>query len=298
LLPLESDFNNGIDSPAPEGAIVTGQEILEVHYCAYPEVQQLLDDLTRNLTIALGDQLIGLYLFGSLTGPDFDMQSDVDVLAVTKNELTEENFSNLSAMHNRLAALPIWCANQLEISYIPLDAVRMHNPANSVHPHLDRGLGKHLEMVQHHEDWIVQRYVLRQRGITLMGPDPKSLIEPVSIKDLQQASASLLNIWLAGFVEDASPVQTVGYQSYLVLTVCRVLYTLVEGDVVSKRAAVEWAKNALDHCWTPLVERAWRNRRDPNQPVSNTELLELQKFIRYGLSHYSLKKDETGEARY
>ena len=51
------------------------------------------------------------------------------------------------------------------------------------------------------------------------------------------------------------------YQAYAVLTMCRALYTLQHGIVVSKPAAARWAQAALGERWAALVERAlaWCN---------------------------------------
>ena len=37
-----------------------------------------------------------------------------------------------------------------------------------------------------------------------------------------------------------------GYQAYAILSMCRVLYTLEFGTVVSKPAAARWAQGTLD----------------------------------------------------
>jgi len=47
-----------------------------------------------------------------------------------------------------------------------------------------------------------------------------------------------------------------GYRCYAVLTMCRMLYTLAHGTVVTKPAAARWAAATLGPRWTPLIERA------------------------------------------
>jgi len=44
-------------------------------------------------------------------------------------------------------------------------------------------------------------------------------------------------------------------QTYTVLSLCRVLYTLEYGTVASKPVAARWAQHALDDQWRPLSER-------------------------------------------
>ncbi len=57
-------------------------------------------------------------------------------------------------------------------------------------------------MMQHDADWIVQRYILRERGITVTGPDPKTLIAPVSPADLRWAVSEIMQNWFRHFLDD------------------------------------------------------------------------------------------------
>ncbi len=68
---------------------------------SYPEVNALLQELLESVPTVLGDHLIGMYLFSSLAGGDFDRESDVDVAVVTDEEISGDLFSALRAMHQR-----------------------------------------------------------------------------------------------------------------------------------------------------------------------------------------------------
>src|SRR2546423_4926058 len=103
--------------------------------------------------------------------------------------------------------------------------------------------------MRHDSDWIVQRYTLRERGITLAGPAPQSLIDPVSPDDLRRAMLDILHGWWALMLDDPAPLRRRGYQSYTVLSLCRLLYTLEYGAVVSKPVAARWAQETLDARW-------------------------------------------------
>jgi hypothetical protein len=46
------------------------------------------------------------------------------------------------------------------------------------------------------------------------------------------------------------------YQAYAVLTMCRALYALEFGEIISKPAAARWAQAALDPRWQGLIARA------------------------------------------
>ena len=246
----------------------------------YPEVNQLIQKLLKRVQTILGDQFVGMYLFGSLTSGDFDQNSDIDVVVVTVDAISSDLFGALQSMHAKIYAGDSPWTIQLEVSYIPQHALRRYDPANSLHPHIDRG-SEAFFMMQHNESWIVQRYVLRERGIILAGPDPQTLIDPVSSDDLQQAMVAVLNRWTPQFLEDPAKLIHRGGQSYIVLTLCRILYTLQYGTAVSKQVAAQWAQETLDAHWTPLIVRAWTGRHHPGGEASSDDVKGTLEFIRY-----------------
>jgi predicted nucleotidyltransferase len=249
----------------------------------HPEVNELLDALTDGARGVMGDQLVGAYLFGSSTTDDFDRESDVDVIVVTADELPDETFAELQEMHTRIAAIDSWCATQLEVSYIPKRAIRRYDPPDVVHPRLDRGRGERLYLMSHDADWVVQRHLIRERGLALLGPDPRTLIDPVSPDDLQRAMLELLAEWLAPMIENPPRVRTRGYQSFIVLSTCRILYTVERGDVISKSAAALWGQKKLDARWTPLIRGAWVGRQKHADAPLAEALSETWEFIRYAI---------------
>jgi hypothetical protein len=246
----------------------------------YPEVDRLIEVLRDGIQTVLGIHLIGLYLDGSLTSGDFDLASDIDFLAVTDFEITPDLFSSLQSMHDRIAETdPRWGV-ELEGSYIPRAAIRRYDPALAMHPNLERGKVERLKLVRHDEDWIIHYHVMRERGIPLVGPDPKTLIDPVPPEALRRAMRATLEKWWKTFLDDPAGLKRRGYQSYAVLTMCRICYTLSAGEVASKSDAVRWAKANLDARWAPLIDRAWEGRSHPDPDTSAADIAETQEFIR------------------
>ena len=248
----------------------------------YPEVDALLQELLQSVQTILGNHFVGAYLFGSLSSGDFDPASDIDVVVVTNDELTDDLFSGLKAMHARIAAGDSWWATQLEVSYIPKHALSRYDPASTLHPHIDRGKGESLHMMRHDNDWVVQRYTLRERGITLAGPAPQTLIDPVLPNDLRRAMLAIM-WWPKEILDDPAQIKKCGYQSYIVLTMCRMLYTLQLGVVASKPVAARWALETLDHRWRSLIERAVDGRQHPQAEALSEDLSGTMDFIRYTL---------------
>jgi predicted nucleotidyltransferase len=248
------------------------------------EVNAVLLELMEGVRRALGPQLVAIYIYGSLTSGDFDRQSDIDVLVVTTGELSREVFSAVAALHERIAAGDSWCATQLEVAYVPMHALRRYDAATSVYPHLDRGTGERLTMKEHWSDCIVQRKQLRERGITVAGPHPSTLIDPVSADDLREAMHNLLPRWGESLFNDPAELRRRGSQSYLVLSICRMLYTLETGAFTSKRHAADWAKRALDKKWCSLIDRAWDGRQHPDAEASAEDASETMDLMRYAVA--------------
>lgn len=239
----------------------------------YPGVAALLSDLLSSVRALLGDRLVGAYLYGSLALSAFRPDhSDVDILFVLDGELGPEQLSALQDLHRRVAASPSPWATELECAYIPQDDLRRYDHARARHPHLDRG-GSSLRIEQHDVDWVIQRYVVREHGITLTGPDPKELIDPITADDLRQALKELMRIWWTPMAVDPARIQSESYRAYAVLTMCRILYTRRHGSVISKPAATKWARTVLDPGWHSLIDRALAGKM-------GDDLLDTQSLIR------------------
>lgn len=251
-------------------------------YTPHDDVNAILDHLLAGVKEILKKKFMGMYLFGSLANGGFDRYSDIDVLFVTRDELSETVFSDLRSMHECIAASDSRWAIQLEVSYIPKKALRRYDPANNTHPHLDRGNAEKLHLMLHANDWIIQRYILYEHGIILEGPDPRTLIEPISSNELKWAVIDVLPLWTDSLLKDpAREIKPRGYQSYIVLSLCRMLYTLQRGAIVSKFEAAKWALKALNDKWFSLIERAITGRQNAGLEVEIEDLSKTLDFIHF-----------------
>jgi hypothetical protein len=225
-----------------------------------------------------------MYLDGSLTSGDFDQDSDIDFVVATDADIRGDLFTALQAMHDRIAAIDSPWAIQLEGSYISRHALRRYDPAHALHPNIERGKGERLKMVLHDRAWAVHRDVLRERAITLSGPVPHTLIDPVSPEELRQGMLESLHGWAMQLLNDPSQISNRGYQSYTVLTLCRILYTLEHAAVVSKPVAARWVQETTGERWTPLIERAWIGRHNPQWEAQAEDADGTLEMIRYALA--------------
>ena len=245
------------------------------------DVNQMLGLLMENVKGVLGDALVAMYLEGSLANGDFDEDSDIDFVVVTEGEIDQETFEALRGMHDQIQTVDSKWADQLEGSYISRRGVRKYDPAFASYPNMERGQGERLKLWHHDEMWDIHRYILLKRGITILGPEPKELIDPVPVERLQKAMQVILDGWATEFLGKPELMAARGYQSYVVLSMCRILYTLAHGDIVSKKAAARWASETLDERWQPLLESAWVGRHRSNMLPYDEDVLGTLALIRY-----------------
>jgi hypothetical protein len=228
----------------------------------YPDVGVLLDVISSRMREILREKLVGLYLYGSLVAGDFDYEiSDIDLLAATATVIDDNEFNLLERMQKRIVRDNRKWENRIEIQYAPLIALKTFKTGKSRIANISPG--EPLHFLEAGNDWLLNWYFVRENSITLFGAPPASIIEPVSKKEFieavrEQAAERGKNIERARYSRP--------FQAYLIMTVCRALYAVKNGEQVSKRKASSWAKKLFPKYFS-LIENAfeWRaNSRDKN----------------------------------
>ena len=93
----------------------------------------------------------------------------------------------------------------------------------------------------------------------IAGPDPRALIDPIDADEMRRAVGTIPLRWLEQAHHDPSWLVWLRQrreQAFVVLTLCRLLYTLDSGAVTSKPAAARWAEKVLGPRWSGLIERS------------------------------------------
>ncbi len=260
----------------------------------YPELRAVLERFVTETQAILGANLCGIYLVGSLASGDFDRDSDVDFLVVIDQELTDATANTLQTIQKAIQGLDCYPARHLEGSYIRLcDLTEWKTVGEKPIWYFDNG-STVIEHSTHDNQWHV-RWILRERGITLLGPPPESLLPPIPrealaheittqmqhmLEEFTHAMHGPLNFWTSRFG-----------QSFVVLTSCRMLHTLHTGTVQSKKVAVNWAKQVVEPHWRSFLEQAWHDRQGVRFGVKigqRTDQAVLEKtceFIQYTVTH-------------
>lgn len=222
----------------------------------YPAINTMLTEWVEGLKRLLDDNVVGLYLSGSLAYGDFvPERSDVDLQAVVRNPLTQEELKSIEQLHREIEGrCPQW-ANRIECSYVPLELLREPTPPVTSRPWW--GFGTLYAEAPAGNEWIINHYLLSKHCFALEGPDFNELIPPISIQEVRQASArDLFKEWVPK-IDDRAWLSNSHYQSYLVLNLCRILHTVIHGQVGSKKVSGQWAKAAYPQ-WQNLIEEAER----------------------------------------
>ena len=259
----------------------------------YPELRGVLETFVDQISAELGEKLVGIYLVGSIASGDFDLDSDVDFLVVTNTELTEADMKPLQDIQIRIHNIDCYPAKHLEGSYVSISD--LNNWSVVGHKQLyyfDNGSTTYEEST-HDNQWHV-RWILRERGITLVGPKPETILKSIPLTELSNEIKTTMH-QVKGFFEDEinRPLSFFNSrfgQSFAVLTYCRMLHTLHTETVQSKKAGVNWAKDFVDPKWVKLIDEAWKEREGVRFGVKISQravlslLYETLEFMKYAIA--------------
>ena len=241
----------------------------------HAKVNDLLRILLRDFQAALGDDLVAFYLHGSLALGDFDIESsDIDYLVVTKGQLSTVADDELARVRRRFKGSGIPLARRMDGLLTTESAVRRYQPGRAA---LQNGpMVYSTELDAWGSQSVLDRYVVRNHGIALYGPSPASLIDPISPDELRQAVRATVNeVWASYLGDNSIWLLAPAFPHTAVVTLCRVLYTLEHGEIVSKPAAVRWAQETLEPEWQLMV------RRSTQSNAGHADDDEVTNFLRY-----------------
>ncbi|MFA6096037.1 MAG: aminoglycoside adenylyltransferase domain-containing protein [Candidatus Paceibacterota bacterium] len=240
-------------------------------------INNVLCFLTEGIQNIFADDLVGIYLTGSLSYGDFNKErSDIDLAVVLKNPAPGEKIQKVKQLHiDAEKKFPRW-AKRIECSYISLFMLENILPPKEGRPYF--GAGKFCPMAKYGNEWIIDQYVLVHDGIALIGPEFKTLIKKrIESKDLIEARIrDLFEEWEPK-IKDTAYLNDPHQQSYLVLHLCRILYTILTGKLASKPKSAAWIKNEFGE-WKNLIEEAeaWRYGQEMKR---QKEVVEFIRFV-------------------
>jgi Domain of unknown function (DUF4111) len=206
-----------------------------------------LRDFRDELSNAIGKNLVGIYMHGSIAFPDYQPSAgDLDFYVVVRKPLDHSEIIELDHVHRRLAAR-FASGERLDGFYIPrAKARRTAIPKGLVygsHGRIHKG-GSDNAWALHREHFHGNAY------IRVQGPKATNIFPTADWPSLR--SALYRQLVYSRSIIDSDPW-------WSVLNLCRLVYTFRNGRVVvSKLGAAKWALENLPAKWAPLIRSSVR----------------------------------------
>jgi predicted nucleotidyltransferase len=245
-------------------------------------VKDLQQEIARDFPLILKDNLVGIYIWGSLTYDAFDEEaSDIDCVVVLERDLDDEEFTNLEGWFIQALRRNPW-ADKLDMRFHLRNELLIRD---------SRMCSYHFRKLERHRSdanpfiWIN----VAQSGIALFGIPPREIAPAVDNQTLRAA----LKLELEYLQEETAAeegnygattrygVSTLMYQAYSVLTACRIVYTLRNKTLVSKNQAARWCMGNLPGRWTATIAEAIQNRMTPDGRSNRKLWNAANDFINY-----------------
>jgi predicted nucleotidyltransferase len=194
-------------------------------------IAALLPELVDDLRSTLGDDLVGVYVYGSAITGGFDPEtSDLDLLIVTETDGATIDLETLDGVHERLSERePDW-ADRLDLAYVgraTLASFRSGGVVVSI-SHDDP-----LQRYDEAQDWLQTWYLVQLADTPVVGPRVPDVVPPIAPEEFVRAVVrSTLEL-----ADKALADERDGWRAYALLTLCRVLVTMETGTLVSKQDA-------------------------------------------------------------
>ena len=201
-------------------------------------VREGLDEWTARTAQALGENLAGIYVYGSLARGCFHpATSDVDVVVVTEGPCSEAVISDVLRAHEE-AGVPIDATfvtrSQMDVNETPTPVEFVVKPVG------DQRLVRSREGLR---DFLLQRQDVYECDAAVVGEPAREVVKPVPWDALARCLHYLFPHILPRFKNPA-------------LMLSRMAYAFASRKLCSKRTAGDWARGVLDEEWRPLIEQA------------------------------------------
>ena len=301
--------------------------------CIPTPVQPLIDAYLHALE-PWRSHLYGIYIYGSIAFGAFEeLESDIDIVALTHGEWTTSELAQLNALHTQLIGTH-QLAGRLEVLYIPLQYLGKCDREIAPYPNVRHG--EFFPTGYSNLNYITW-WTVKNKGIRLLGPERSTLPFEVTWRDVLETMRDNLNgFWVSKvrrpqrFSRDAgqshlhlemkagSPKNTEqlinargidalrrslkkidvivilrdmllllsdDWFVFALITHCRILTTIEEGEIITKSVALKRWRDCLPARWRPLIDEAWRIRHHLGGPSLYRSRLkrarEILAFIKY-----------------
>ena len=219
------------------------------------ELAALLRSIATDFPVILKENLVGAYLWGSLTYGAFDERcSDIDSVVVTRRDVDDAEFSALEKWFGESAGRNRW-TGKLDMRFV-IDGEFLDKQSRCCGFYSGK-LGRHGS-----DGNPIIWLNVGECGVTLWGEDAKQIAPAITDPCLNDALLLEFNYLKEDLARNAGDRSDHSFRhnAYAVLTACRILYTACHRRIVSKERAYEWAVASVTPERRPMIAVAWANR--------------------------------------
>lgn len=226
-------------------------------FTPFKNVNDISQFFTEGTALIFRENLTGIYLTGSLSYGAFNYDSsDIDLTVILQNPISSNELNAIKRFHVQIEQKFDKWARRLECSYTPIEMLPNILPPKNPRPWYWGGDGVLYEEAPYGNERIINNYLLYNHAIPLIGPDFKELTGPIDIEDVQKAYIrDLFKEWEPK-ITDKDWFKDSHYESYFILNLCRILYTVMCKPAGSKKTASSWVKSGYGEPWTDLINAA------------------------------------------
>jgi len=235
----------------------------------------------------LGSSVVGVYLFGSAVTSGLRINSDVDVLVIVNQCLTEVIRRKLT---DRLMHISGKIANSDSVRPLEVTVVNHEDvvpwrypPKNEfiygewLRDELEKG---QIQESTYDPDLAIVLAQVRKNSVSLFGSDASDILEPVPMTHIRRA----IKESLPGLIEGIK-----GDERNVILTLARMWLTVAIGEISSKDIAAEWAIPQLpeEHATLlNLARKAYRGEYVDNWEGLDSEVIALVNHMKNAIDSY------------
>ena len=244
-------------------------------------IQPLIDAYLHALE-PLRSHFYGIYIFGSIAlGAFEELESDIDIIALTHGEWTTPELAQLNALHTQLIGTH-QLARRLEVLYIPSRNLGKRNREIAPYPIIRYD---QFSPAGYGDLNYITWWTVKNKGIRLLGPERTTLPFEVTWQDVLETMSDNLNSFWPSKARRPHRFLRDDWFVFAVTTHCRILTTIEEEEIITKSVALKRWRDRLPARWYPLIDEAWRIRHHLGGPSLYRSRLkrarEILAFIKY-----------------
>ncbi len=232
------------------------------------EIKSFLPSIISCIHSILNDNLVGVYLHGSLAMGSFQLGiSDIDLIFVVKEHLSSEEKSRIISYLNKTRQKE----KPVEMSVFLEDL--LHNPRYPTDVELRYDYPDNIFENEPDKEVLAHLYEVKERGFCMWGKPIGKVFQKIPAKYYLLAIVDDLKYTRKYLLEDPT---------YWVLNACRIMAFINEGKVLSKLEGGQWGIENLLEKYHNLIKQAmscYQMKANKDQIPRNKE--ELEDFAKH-----------------